>query len=251
MKESAVNTDTQQAHYRFEIKITEAEKLEQEKKIVRDFFFFFHFVCGHFHFRKWYTHWTHGPPARQCARRPRSPPSLIEIDDTNIHGAVSFTGVTSISKKTKKQKPTKTKHKTYNSSPQNTPYEGRTPKSVNRSNWSRMWALLLLLSRHACTFTSGSVKAWRGKGLWNLSAAAVPVPCISHTWRHFTPTHCAPGHSFMTAWLVRLEKSIHDGKTKRIPWLCSLGVVAELNRKRNESQLWGFTLLCSVDLAVA
>lgn len=38
MKESAVNTDTQQAHYHFEIKITEAEKLEQEKKIVRDAF---------------------------------------------------------------------------------------------------------------------------------------------------------------------------------------------------------------------
>lgn len=109
---------------------------------------------------------------------PRSPLSFIEIDDTDVHGAVSFTGVTSVSKN-KKQK---TKHKTYNSSPQNTqqsacPYEGRTPKS----NWSRMWALLLLLSYHACTFTSGSVKAWRGKGSWKLSAAAEPADlCLSH-----------------------------------------------------------------------
>lgn len=148
---------------------------------------FFHFGCGHFHFRKLYKYTRH--MARRPDRRPRSPPSFIETDDTNIHGPVSFTGVTSISKTTKKP----TKHKTYNSSPQNTqpsvcPHEARTPQSVNRSNWSRMWALLLLLSCHACTFTSETVKAWRGKGSWNLSAAAEPVPFISHTWSHFRPT---------------------------------------------------------------
>lgn len=101
MKETAVNTDTQRAHYHFEIKITEVEQ-EQEKKIVRDAF---PFGCGHFHFRKWYSHWSQ--EASQCARRPRSPPSFTEIDGTNIHRAVSFTGVTSISKKTPKTQNTK------------------------------------------------------------------------------------------------------------------------------------------------
>lgn len=150
-------------------------------------------------------------------------------------------------KKTNKPKQLNTKRTTAHLKTHSHPYV-RMKAELNRSNWSRMWALLTLLSCHAYTFTSESVKVWRGKGSWNLSAAAEPVPWISHTWCHFTPTHSAPGHWFMTAWLVRLEKSNHDGKTKRFQWMCSSSVVAELNRKWNETSCICGDLLCCVPL---
>lgn len=139
MKGSAVNTDTQQAHYPFETKITVAGKLEQEKEIVRDAFPFWAVATstsgndlhtGHTARRP--DSVPGGPEAHFPSPRLMTPTSTAQFPLQASHQSQKNQTKTKPNKK-----PKRTTAHLKNTQPSVCPYEGRTPKSVNRSARSR------------------------------------------------------------------------------------------------------------------
>lgn len=242
MKESAVNTDTQQVHYPFEIKIKVAEKLEQEKKIVLDVFPFWLWSLP----PQEMTYTLDTRPTGLTVCQEAQKPTVLHQDRWRQHPRRSFLYRCHISLK-------KQKNKTYNSSPQNTqpsvcPYEGRTPCQPEHTEaecerYRYSCRVMLALSLLAQSTPGGKKDPEIRPQLLNRYPVSLAPDATSHLLTAHRDIHS------LTAWLVRREKcKNHDGKAKRFQWICSVGVVAELNRKWNEtSHNWGDLL----DLAAA